>query len=453
MAISDYPVNLQDIIQQNMLEREFVDGLQSDLAYRNICDKESFPVADGETITKTRTGFLNPVENPLNPATNTNLDNGLTPAQWTVEQYTMALNMFGLTMDLNVVTQKVGIRNRFITNANKLGVNAKQSLDRVARNTLFDAYLGGNTYVRTTLGAPGTTVAVNDIRGFTTLVVDPSTSNPGSGTVQPVSSTNPLAVVVGSNVYNVIGFTVDTQNVSTAFRGISGSLVFSTNVSVADGTLGKPVVSNFAPIILRPNARATTRDLLATDLMTMSIVMDAVTELRNNAVPDINGRYNMYLDNRAARQLFADPEFQVLYRGQYDSDAYLNLDVLELLDVRYIRTTEAPQQNITNASSAIVKVHRPILCGQGALIEGQFQGLTDSVQNMGDNEEADIMVEDGIAMVTRPPIDRLRQIVSQSWYSVMGYTVPTDVTATQNIIPTANKSYLKRAVMLEVGSA
>lgn len=453
MAIADYPVNLQDIIQTNMLEREFVDGLKSELAYRKICDKESFPVADGQTITKTRTGYLSPVTTPLNPAANTNLDNGLTPANWTVEQYTMALNMYAATMDLNVITQKVGIRERFLENAKKLGVQATQSLDRIARNTLFDAYMGGNTYVTATLGSPNTTIAVNDIRGFTTVVVNPNSNLAGSGTVQPVSPTNPLPVVVGATEYSLVSYTVDTVNVSTAFGGISGTLTFSTTVSVLNGTLGNAVVSNYAPVILRPNARATTKNLISTDLMTMSLVMDAVTELRNNNVPMINGRYNMYLDNRAARQLFADEDFKILYRGQYDSAAYLNLDVLELLDVRYIRTTEAPQQSIVNASAATIRVHRPILCGQGAMIEGQFEGLTDTLQNMGDNEKAELTVEDGIAMVTRPPLDRARQIVAQSWYAINGYTVPTDVTATTDIIPTANNSYLKRAVLLEVGSA
>jgi hypothetical protein len=55
-------------------------------------------------------------------------------------------------------------------------------------------------------------------------------------------------------------------------------------------------------------------------------------------------------------------------------------------------------------------------------------------------------------MVTRPPLDRFKQIVSQSWYTIKGFAVPTDVTATPEIIPTANQSYNKRAIMFEVGS-
>ncbi len=454
MAIADFPQNLQDIIQQNMLKREFIDGLQSKIAYRSICDRESFPVASGETITKTRTGMLTPVTNPIDPTTNTNLDNGLTPSNWFVEQYTMALNTYGDTQDLNIVTQSVGIKKRFLENARKAGVQARQSLDRIARNALFNAYMGGNTRVTVTLGAPAASIKVDDIRGFQTVVAPPSTTNANAGRVVPVSASDPLPVNVGANTYSLISVATDAINVSTAFGGISGTLTFLTNVTVSDGTAPKPVVSVYAPTILRPNLKATSFNLASTDILTMSLVEDGVVILRDDNVPEVDGKYNMYLDNLSARQIFADPEFQLLFRGQYGSREFQNLDVIELIDVRFIRTTEAPQQrNFTNSASNLISVHRPILCGQGALVEGNFEGLTDSLQNMGDNESAEIVTEDGIAMITRPPIDRWRQIIAQSWYAINGYAVPTDVTATTDIIPTASQRYVKRAVVFELGSA
>ena len=54
MPISDFPVALQGIIQQNFLEREFQEGLRSVLGYRSIATRETFPNGVGETITKTR---------------------------------------------------------------------------------------------------------------------------------------------------------------------------------------------------------------------------------------------------------------------------------------------------------------------------------------------------------------------------------------------------------------
>jgi len=48
--------------------------------------------------------------------------------------------MYGDTIDLNTVTQKVGIKSQFMQNAKANGIQAAQSLDRIARNKLFAAY-------------------------------------------------------------------------------------------------------------------------------------------------------------------------------------------------------------------------------------------------------------------------------------------------------------------------
>jgi hypothetical protein len=255
-----------------------------------------------------------------------------------------------------------------------------------------------------------------------------------------------LQVTVGANVYTLTGFTVDVSNTSTAPQGISGTLTFSSNVSVPDGTAGIAVVSAVAPTILRPSARATTAALTGGDTLTMEIIMDAVARLRSNGVEPRNGLFDCLADDFTMRQLFADPEFQLLFRGTgLTTDTYRKMRVVEILDVRFIRTNEAPQQ--TNGT---VKIHRPIVCGESCLIEGQFAGLTDSAQKMG---MGIVDVVDGVAQVTRPPLDRLDQIVAQSWYAIMGYAVPTDVTANPTIIPTANNSYFKRAVIIETGGA
>jgi len=439
MSISNFPAALQPLIQQGYLERMFSEGLTSKLGYGTVADREVFSQKIGETLTKTKYGHKAPVTTPLNPAANTNLDNGLTPAPNSVEQYTMVLNEYGDTIDLNVINQKVGIEKQFLMNARVNGVQARQTIDRLARNYLFDAYLGGNTRVTATLGAPGTTVAVDDIRGFRSKIVN--------GQVVPVNASNTLAVTVGAGAYTLIGATADTVNVSTAPNGISGTLTFSSNVSVSDATLGKAVVAGVAPTILRPSARATTAALTSGDLLTMSLLLDGVTRLRNNGVEGRGGMYDCILDDTSMRQLYADPEFQLLFRGTgMSAEEYRRAQIIEILDLRLIRTNEAPQQSLTNG----VRVHRPIICGEGCLIKGVFEGMTDALQNQGTGI---VELVDDTAQVTRMMLDRLQQIVAQSWYTIMGFGVPTDVTADPTIIPTANNSYFKRAVVLEVGGA
>jgi len=189
MGIQNFPASLQPIIQQGFLEREFQQALTSRLGYRAVADREEFAVGIGETLTKTRAGLRPSITTPLAPSTNTNLDNGLTPGTWGVEQYTLTLYNYASTMDLNVVTSRVGIASQFLQNAYVNGEQAARSLDDLARNALFNAYFGGNSWVRVTIANAGPSVSVDDVRGFQTAFVN--------GVQQPVSTSNPLAITVG----------------------------------------------------------------------------------------------------------------------------------------------------------------------------------------------------------------------------------------------------------------
>lgn len=437
MGIQNFPAALQPIIQQGFLEREFEQALQSRLGYRACADREDIAVGIGETLTKTRVGLKPSVTTPVPPATNTNLDNGLTPSTWGVEQYTLTINHYAATTDLNMVTSRVGIASQFLQNAHVNGEQAARSLDELARNALFNSYFGGNTRVRTTLGSPGAAVAVDDIRGFLTVFVN--------GVQTPVSTSNTLTVTIGANPYTLLGAVADTTNVSTAPNGISGVLTLSSAVSVADGTAGNSVTSAIASVIVRPSQRGNTSSLLAGDTLTMSALLDAVAKLRMNAVPEIDGVYNCYLDPVSARQLFADPDFRQLFQGATSANQVFRQGMVnDFLGLRFIPTTEAFVQ--PHPSLAGLMIRRPIVCGQGALIEGDFAGMAAE-----DIAPADSIVSivDGVAMVTREPIDRLQQIIAQSWYWIGGFCTPSDTTTNPSTIPTATNAAFKRAAMIE----
>ena len=452
MAIQNFPSALQAIIQQGFLEQTFQDFLQSALGYRMAAKRENFRTNIGETLTKTRPGLKAPTITPLVASGNTNFDNGLTPTTFTVEQFKLTLNQYGDTIDLNTVTNRVGIVEQFLQNSKVNAIQAGQSLDRLARNKLFAAYLGGNTRVRVTLGAPSTTVSVDDISGFENVLVN--------GAPTPVSATNPVNVTVGSNVYSLVGAAADASNVSTisapfgfastvqpvsgAAPGRSGVLTFATNVSVPDGTIGNAVTSAYGSVVLRPNARLASTALVAGDLFTMSAVLDAVAYLRRNAVPAINGYYNCHLDPVSARQLFADPDFKQLFQGQAASAEYRLGRVIELLDVRFVPTTEAPVQ--VHPTYSNLNIRRPVIVGEGALIEGGFDGI--GALDTGD-DNAIIDIVDGVAQVTREPLDRLQQIIAQSWYWIGDFAAPSDFTLNSTIVPTASPAYFKRGVVVE----
>ena len=437
MGISNFPASLQPIIQQGFLEREFEQALRSRLGYRMVADRESFAVGIGETLTKTRAGLKPSVTTPLAAATNTNLDNGLTPQGWGVEQYTVTLNFYAATQDLNMVTSRVGIAAQFLQNAATNGEQAARSLDELARNALFAPYFGGNTRVSTTLASAAPTIEIDDIRGFATVFVN--------GVQTAVSASYPLTVTVGSNVYSLIGVTPDVNNASSAPGGISGTLTFSGSVSVSDGTAGNAVRAATASAIVRPQGVGTASALQATDTLTMSALLDAVATLRQNAVPEIDGVYNCYLDPVSARQLFADPDFRQLFQGATSSNAVFRQGMVnDFLGLRFITTTEAYVQS--HPTLAGLYIRRPIVCGKGALIEADFAGI--GAEDVAP-KDALVNIIDGVAMVTREPIDRLQQIIAQSWYWIGGFTAPSDTTTTPTTISTSTSAAFKRAVLVE----
>lgn len=339
-------------------------------------------------------------------------------------------------------------------NAYSNGEQARRSLDELARNALFPAYFGGNTRVTTTLGAAGPTIHVDDVRGFQyvfntagfTSAAQILSGGAPSPTLIPVSGSNTLSVVVGSDTYTLTGVAVDGSNVSTAPGGISGSLTFSTSVSIADGTAGNSVIAANASVIKRPGGASNTSLLTSSNTLTMATLLDSVATLRLNAVPDIGGAYNCYLDPMSARQLFADPDFKQLFQNTARTTQEFRAGELEnpFLGLRFIPTTEAYVQAHPSLSGLYVR--RPIVCGQGALIEGDFEGMAAV-----DVAPADSIIStvDDVVMVTREPLDRLQQIIAQSWYWIGGFTTPSDVLTTSATIPTATSSTYKRAVMIE----
>lgn len=450
-----FPPALEKAIQNNYLQKRFEKPLLSNLKYRQIADQIDFPGQIGSSMTQTRLGLMVPNLNPLNPSTNTNLDNGMVPSDFSSEQYTLAVQQYAQTAQpLNLTTNQEIIADLAIQNSYRLGMVMTQVVERLARNALFNAYLSGNTFVTVTLGAPGVTIQVDDVRGFQTVV------NANSDVV-PVSPTNPLPITINNNVYDVVGFTVDVVNVSSSAvaGGISGTLTLSAPVLVADATAGKPVIGNFAPLIVRPNGKLSSYDLTSSDILTMNAIFDAVQTLKSNNVPDIDGSYHCYLNPQTMKQLYQDSEFQLLNRGRGTQDAdYRNGTVVaEFLGVRFIETTETIVQNPLQGLLPVpVGVQRAIICGKGTLVEGNFNSAMDATVQMAENISEVIKNGGGrlysdlnFNLVIRPPIDALRQIITQSASWIGGFTVPTDTTTNSDIIPTASNAYFKRSVVIE----
>lgn len=449
MGINNLPSSLQSIIQQNFLQREWQEALKARMGFREIATRELFMAGVGETITKTRPGLIGPKTTPLPPAANTDITSGMTSNTYAVEQYTLAINQYADQFLLNVVTSRVAIQDQFLMNARQLAYGAALTLDSLALQALYAGYMGGNTRVTTTLGAAGTVVHVDDIRGFQ------YTFNAEGQTVS-VSSSNPVNVTVGSDVYSLVGAAADGTNTSTAAiaGGISGNLTFSASVTVADGTAGNAVVSVVAPSIIRPGTGADTGSVATTAAITSSLynggkptlqmLINAVAQLRANAVPEPRNGYKYFCDPQQLTGFYTDTAFQQFFRGRVDTAEYRRGLISDAVGCEIITTNINPIQ----ASLGYGLIHRGILCGEGALIEGEYTTAGYAGAVAGGDEDM-IEVVDGIAHVIREPLDALKQVVTQSYAYIGGFVAPTDMTANPTTVPTASNANLKRAVLIE----
>jgi hypothetical protein len=458
------------MLQQNALNKGFEEYIEPITGYGAAADVRPVPNHVGDTLTLTRPGLLAANPDPVDPSQATGLDNGMTPDQFGDEQYTITLELFNGASDIDIKTNPMAIVDRFAQTVKAKMVQAANVVDKYQRNCLFGGlvpsgrnatavkfgYLSGTTIVLTAYTA-ATTITVEDVSGFQNTVVN--------GVLTPVSAANPIPLFRnGTQIANVIGYTQATlaanqsQRVFVGLgnggRGISGTLLLDTAVS---GAVGDVVQAAFAPLIVRPNGKLHWSQLTASDHLVDANILDAVAYLRDNAIePVYEDKYLCICDRTSVRQLFSDADFKQVLQTRIDSPEFRMGHLAEGLGVVFKFTTNAPIQPISSQNA--VAIRRPIIVGRGALVDGPSQAnetFASINRNGGIDEEKGIHYTEehnGIVFALRPPIDRNGRVMSVSFESIRGCTVPTDLTAGQNIIGTGSNALIKRGVVIEVAA-
>lgn len=188
---------------------------------------------------------------------------------------------------------------------------------------------------------------------------------------------------------------------------------------------------------LRPGKATCGASLGSESILTMSVLLDGVAQLRQANAPDVDGVYNCYLDPLSARQLFRDADFRALFTGATSANQVFRQGMVnDFLGLRFIPVTEFRVE--AHPSIPTFLLRRPIIVGADALCEVSMMDMVAA-----DVAPADALIEivDGVAMVTCEPIDRLQQIIAQSWYWIGGYG------ATYEIVD--ERRVFNRAVVLE----
>jgi len=111
------------------------------------------------------------------------------------------------------------------------------------------------------------------------------------------------------------------------------------------------------------NSRASRTALTTTDYIDMNDIFDAVTTLRNNDAPTINGMYSALTSYNVISELMKDSAFQSAI--QFQRDYIFTGTIAELYGVRFLSSSLAPTVS-NSGSSGTSTVEQTILVGQGS---------------------------------------------------------------------------------------
>lgn len=452
VSLPGIPNDIANIIQDRTLERIFHDAMFPRLQYRGEANPEVWQANLGEKVVMTRTGLLPVNVVPLTPGSDP------TPSSYAMEQWQAEARQFGNAIDTHMPTNYVTLAPIFLRNTVQLGLNAGQTLNRLARNRLYRAYLGGSTNLAVAALAGATTIEVASINGFTETLLNAAP--------MPVSPASPLAGTVGAEVVSIIGAV--PINPQDPFG--RGTLFLAAGLA-APAAIRSVVNATNRSRITRVGAGASVDALVAGNILTLQDVINAVTRLRTALVPPTpDGYYHVHLTPEGEAQLFADPVFQRLYQSLPDSMTYREYVVGQLVGCRFYRNTENP--NPTNSGALVasgagasvssgeigadvlnnlgVEVRRAIVIGGGAMYEKYLDeskflteaGITGKIGSFSVVNNGVQVMTQRIRYILRAPLDRLQQVVGQAWSWSGDFAVPSDAL-------TGDAARYKRAVIIE----
>jgi len=406
---------IQAIMQNGILDRTFRDALIPSFLFPAIADSEPWQGSLGDTKTFTRKGLIAPTTTPLAGA---DIAGGST---YSIEQWSVVMDQYGISVDTNMLQSAMTLASKFLADVQTLGINAGQSLNRIARNKMYAAYMGGRTWATVAAGSD-TTIAVQEVSGFTRVLVN--------GVPTPVSGANPLNVTINGVANTVTG---------TSVQSGPGNLTLGT--ARAD-VLGDPVIAANAPVTIRATGN-TAFDLTTANVATLANFRAAVVRLRKMNVPTDGGYYTAHIPPDTEAELFNDTDFKQALQGRVDSPQWRDLSIGRFAGIDWVRNNETP----TVTSNTGATVFRPIVVGAGAVVAAPFEGIGSLLAGTGVEDVPSIRMIDAapttqVALIVRPPQDRLQQVISTSWAYTGDFGVPSDS-------GTGDAALFKRAVVVE----
>jgi hypothetical protein len=368
----------------------------------------------GDTKTFTRKGLIAPTTTPLAGADIAGA------STYTIEQWSVTMDQYGISVDTNMLQSAMTLASKFLADVQTLGINAGQSLNRIARNKM---------YGRTWAAGPGHRRRQHrhlDRRaGGRRLHPGPRQRRPDRGVrQQPAERDDQRCGQHGHRHLGPVGSGQPDPGHHPGGRarrpGDRGERADDDPGDrqhrvrpdhVERGHIGQ----------LPGRGRAAAQDERADD----------------------GGYYTAHIPPDTEAELFADTDFKQALQGRVDSPVWRDLSIGRFAGIDWVRNNETP--TVTSNSGATV--FRPIVVGAGAVVAAPFEGIGSLLAGTGVEDVPSIrMIEAApttqVALIVRPPQDRLQQVISTSWAYTGDFGVPSDS-------GTGDAALFKRAVVVE----
>jgi len=431
--LNQFPAAVQACVQDGILARELQESLKPVLAWRQRFMRERHPGNVGDRVTKSRLGLFTPLSR-----TTAQTAPGVAPPRQTrgLEQYGYQVQNHNASIDIVIPSGFIATGQtpaaKFMADLRDFGFHAGHSVGRWARDVLYDAYAGGDTFA-TAAGSSSTSIPVADLRGLGTVLVN--------GVPTAVSVTNPLTATLGSTSVSI-----------TAVSGSSGTGTV-TLASAATWSQYDRLKASNAPTVIRQNSRATDRLIVSGDTPTMATFRRARTVLVNNNVPGIDGAvggtYGVYLDSDTKDALIVDSEFLNAIQSQGITGPSADGRLATYGGMAFFEQPRSEMPGIDSGGSYQTDIHQSLVFGQDVGIEGfipedDFAAAV-PMEGIGAMNHIKIPIDpDGaLAMIIRAPLDEAGRVVSCTWTISADWCIPSDV---NNL--TGNARY-KRAVIVK----
>lgn len=453
---------LQQLAQQNFLQRQFYDALYPSVKFVALAPFEEYKGKDGDTVTRTVSGRKKPKLVGLAPGQDP------VPEATSYEWFTTTISQFGDSDDvpMNQAFGTIeGAQGYFMQKMRELGASCGSTMNLLTRNALYNRYMAGNA-VTTAAGGPATTVPVSTLNGFRELVVN--------GQPTTISPTNPRAITIGGVARNATGFTPTYAQWPDGPGTLTIDVAHTWNADV-------PVLAVDRSVIIRPNQASTIDALNANDVPTVALFQRAAAQLKNDGVQPIGGYYQVHISPFVEQELANDNMYQRLHEGI--PREYLRAGAIGSIgDLMFFRNDQTPQPGDYNSPDPLavptrgtrldkfycgelynkqgVQIERSVVVGAGAISTLYVDEMANFISEAGyiGQQRPSFQIVDGgalqmlmgealgnVRVIVRPPLDRAGQQIAITWTATRGYPVYA------NLLSGQSRGRYKRAMVVETG--